>query len=162
VVLVLGGARSGKSLAAERMASRWGTTVTYLATAVWGDDADFAARVEQHRRRRPPTWITVETGPELPQALARVTGPVLVDSLGTWLASSPDLRVDVQSLCAALVERDGPSVLVGEEVGMGVHPETEVGRRFRDRLGDINRAVAGLADEVYLVVAGRLLGLERP
>ncbi len=69
---------------------------------------------------------------------------------------------DADALCHALAHRDGPTVVVSEEVGLGVHPSTEAGRAFRDVLGDVNRAVADVADEVLLVVAGRVLPLARP
>ncbi len=166
ITLVLGGARSGKSAVAERLVSGLGDDVTYVATAVVDPaDADFADRVAAHTARRPPTWKTVESGPDLPGLLAGLDGPVLVDSLGTWVAGlddmTPDAPVDVTALCDALRTRNGPTVVVSEEVGLGVHPSTEVGRRFRDTLGTVNTAVAGVAGDVWLVVAGRLLPLAR-
>jgi adenosylcobinamide kinase/adenosylcobinamide-phosphate guanylyltransferase len=160
ITLVLGGARSGKSAVAERMAARTGLPVTYLATARAADE-DMAARIEQHRRRRPASWTTVECGLELVPALAAVTGTALVDALGTWLASFEGFAPDLDDLCAVLRARGGPTVIVSEEVGLGVHPSTEAGRRFRDALGTANQVVAALADEVVLVVAGRRLALER-
>jgi adenosylcobinamide kinase/adenosylcobinamide-phosphate guanylyltransferase len=165
LTLVLGGARSGKSEVAERLAARAGGPVTYLATYVpppGAADADMGARVEAHRRRRPPEWATVEVGPGLPAALAAVEGTALVDSLGTWVAGHEGFSVDGDSLCAALRRRPGATVVVSEEVGLGVHPSTESGRLFRDALGSLNTAVAAVADEVMLVVAGRVLSLERP
>ena len=90
---------------------------------------------------------------------------MLVDSLGTWVAAHPDLAPDVAALVAALRARaaraPGATVLVSEEVGLGVHPPTEVGRCFADALGTLNRAVAEIADRVLLVVAGRVLPLDR-
>ena len=96
----------------------------------------------------------------LPEALAATSGTVLVDSLGTWLAARPDFDADVEGLCAALRRRQGDTVVVSDEVGLGVHPSTEVGRRFRDALGAANRSVAAEADRVLLVVAGRALELQ--
>ena len=87
---------------------------------------------------------------------------MLVDSLGTWLTGHDDLDADVEGLSAALRARTGDSVVVSEEVGLGVHPSSELGRRFRDALGEVNTAVAAVADGVLLVVAGRVLPLERP
>jgi adenosyl cobinamide kinase/adenosyl cobinamide phosphate guanylyltransferase len=159
IVLVLGGTRSGKSEVAERLAGTLGESVTYIATAVVGDDADFAARVERHRARRPASWATVEAD-DLPGTLASLTGPVLVDSLGTWVAGAHDFARDVDALCAACVERSGDTIVVTEEVGLSVHPPTDVGRRFVDALGECNRRVASVADRVLLVVAGRTLDLE--
>ena len=90
---------------------------------------------------------------------------MLVDSLGTWVAAHDDLAPDVAELVAALRARAaravGATVVVSEEVGLGVHPPTEVGRRFADALGALNREVAGVADRVLLVVAGRVLPLDR-
>lgn len=165
VTLVLGGARSGKSEVAERLAARAGGPVTYVATYVAPDgahDSDMAERVEAHRRRRPPGWATVEVGAGLPEALESVVGTALVDSLGTWVAGHEGFAVDTGALCAALGRRHAPTVVVSEEVGLGVHPSTESGRLFRDALGSLNTAVAAVADEVMLVVAGRVLTLERP
>jgi adenosylcobinamide kinase/adenosylcobinamide-phosphate guanylyltransferase len=160
ITLVLGGARSGKSGVAERLAARRGGPVTYLATAAAdpGDD-DLARRIAAHQARRPLSWTTHEVGADLPAVLRTTPGTVLVDALGTWVAAAPDLAVDGSGLCAALVERDGDAVVVSDEVGLGVHPATEVGRRFRDVLGELNQAVAAVADEVLLVVAGRALAL---
>jgi adenosyl cobinamide kinase/adenosyl cobinamide phosphate guanylyltransferase len=163
ITLVLGGARSGKSELAERIASSLPEPVTFLATAVVGDDADFANRIEEHRRRRPPSWRTVEAGADLPSALSQAgPGTVLVDSLGTWVAACPDFAADSDSLCLALGARTDDTVLVSEEVGLGVHPSTELGGLFRDALGRVNRAVSEIADDVVLVVAGRPLRLEAP
>lgn len=160
ITLVLGGTRSGKSAVAERLAGRRGLPVTYVATAVADPgDADLASRIAAHRARRPPAWTTREAGADLPAVLRATRGTVLVDALGTWVAASPDLAVDAGGLCAALVERAGDAVVVSDEVGLGVHPATEVGRRFRDVLGELNQAVAAVADEVLLVVAGRTLPL---
>ena len=157
VTLVLGGARSGKSAVAERLAGAGAGAVTYLAT---GLAADMPERVAAHRARRPAHWSTVETQ-DLVAALAELRGTVLVDSLTAWVAAADDFAVDVDALCRALSAHDGDVVLVSDEVGLGVHPSTEVGRHFRDALGVVNQAVAALADYVLLVVAGRALHLDR-
>lgn len=171
ITLVLGGARSGKSVVAEQLAARraaaTGEPVTYVATAsVDPDDTDHAARVAAHRDRRDPGWDTVEGPVDLPAVLTQRAGVVLVDSLGTWVTAAPGLDPEIGGLCAALAERAGvelgDTIVVSEEVGLGVHPSSEVGRRFRDVLGAVNEAVADVADEVLLVVAGRVLPLERP
>lgn len=159
ITLVLGGTRSGKSEHAERLASELDDTVTYLATAPTIDDPDFAARVERHRQRRPSTWRTIDTGALLVPALIGTSGPVLVDSLGTWVAAHHDFEVDIAGLAQALTDRGADSIVVSEEVGFSVHPPTELGRRFVDAMGSVNRAVADIADEVVLVVAGRALVL---
>ena len=162
ITLVLGGARSGKSEVAERIAARLPGPITYLATLVPGSDPDLAARIEAHRARRPAGWRTVEAGAELPAVLRSVPGPVLLDGLGPWVAASPGMVVDTVAFGAALAGRGADTVVVSEEVGLGVHPATEDGRRFRDALGELNQSVAAVADEVLFVVAGRTLRLDPP
>jgi adenosyl cobinamide kinase/adenosyl cobinamide phosphate guanylyltransferase len=120
-----------------------------------------AARIAAHRARRPESWSTVEAGADLLTVLGSLDGAALVDSLGTWVASHPDLHPDTAGLCRSLASRSDDTIVVSDEVGLGVHPTTPVGRRFADVLGDVNRAVADLADEVLLVVAGRVLPLDR-
>ena len=160
ILLVLGGARSGKSAYAEQRATSLPLPVSYVATACVDGDADLAARVEKHRARRPESWTTIEAGPEVPAALRATPGTVVVDALGPWVAAAPAFDVDAAELCDALAGRDGDTVVVSEEVGLGVHPETAAGRRFRDAVGELNQAVAAVANEVVLVVAGRALRLE--
>jgi adenosyl cobinamide kinase/adenosyl cobinamide phosphate guanylyltransferase len=157
ITLVLGGARSGKSIFAEGLARRSTTPVTYVATLSAGNDDDLAARIDAHRRRRPPEWETLECRDDLAATLSRTRGTVLVDSMGPWLANQPDMTVDVEGLCLALTSRSGDTIVVSDEVGFGVHPETAIGRNFRDALGTLNQEVAAVADVVYLVVAGRAL-----
>lgn len=162
ITLVLGGARSGKSEIAERLVGD-DDVVVYVATAVI-DDPDMAARIDAHRRRRPSSWRTVECGGDLDLVAAvraHGDGSLLVDSLGPWIAAAPELAVDGAGLCDALAARHGDTVVVSEEVGLGVHPSSEAGRRFRDALGTLNRSVADVSDRVLLVVAGRVLPLER-
>ena len=167
IVLVLGGTRSGKSEVAERraaaLAQDWAAAVTYVATAIDEGDQDLAARIKAHRERRPSSWTTIEAGADLAGALRSAVGAdvVLVDSLGPWVANQLAGELDVASVVSALRARSAPAVVVSDEVGLGVHPSTEPGRRFRDLLGELNRAIADAADEVLLVVAGRVLPLER-
>ncbi|HET7522712.1 MAG TPA: bifunctional adenosylcobinamide kinase/adenosylcobinamide-phosphate guanylyltransferase [Acidimicrobiales bacterium] len=161
ITLVLGGARSGKSEYAEALASARPAPVVYVATGDPSGDDDFAARVAAHRERRAAEWATIESGPALAAAVrSQGAATLLIDSLGTWLASLPQFSADVAELCAALVEYDGDVIVVSEEVGLGVHPSTDSGRRFRDALGSLNRAVAEVAGDVFLVVAGRALPLQ--
>jgi len=168
ITLVLGGARSGKSEIAEKLALGFGAPVTYVATGSTGEgDADWTERVRRHRERRPGDWMTLEVGPmeDLGAAIRAVTGPALVDSLGTWVAGLPGFGADgphYSALCDGLGARRAagrPTVVVSEEVGLGVHPSTSAGRLFRDALGSLNRMVADSADSVLLVVAGRVLTL---
>jgi adenosyl cobinamide kinase/adenosyl cobinamide phosphate guanylyltransferase len=159
ITLVLGGTRSGKSAVAERMASDLAPPVYYVATMAVGDDPDLAARVATHRARRPLEWQTIEAGPELPKIVAEHEGSLLVDSLGPWVARHPSPESAPRDLAAALTLRYADAIVVSEEVGLGVHPSSELGRQFRDHLGAVNLAVADVADQVLLVVAGRVLAL---
>jgi adenosylcobinamide kinase/adenosylcobinamide-phosphate guanylyltransferase len=165
ITLVLGGARSGKSVYAERLVLGLPEPVSYIATAA-ATDPDMAERIAAHQARRPETWRTVEagqhTGQHLSDVLAAIEGTVLLEALGTWVASAPDFAVDASGLCRVLQLRTGDTVVVSEEVGMGVHPSSALGRQFRDALGDLNQAVAGVADRAVLVVAGRALHLDEP
>jgi adenosyl cobinamide kinase/adenosyl cobinamide phosphate guanylyltransferase len=160
ITLVLGGTRSGKSEVAESLAADTADRVTYVATGS-PSDADMAARIAAHRARRPAGWATLEATTDLPELLGAVDGPTVIDSLGSWVAAHPNLTPDVAGLCRALVGRAADTIVVSEEVGLGVHAPTEAGRRFADALGELNRAVAEVADEVLLVVAGWVLPLAR-
>lgn len=165
LVLVLGGTRSGKSRIAEDLvrglAGPDGGT-TYVATAALDPaDVDHAARIATHRDRRPAAWTTIECPDpaRLAALLADTGGPILLDSLGTWVAGHPDLAPDGGALAAALRTRTDPTVVVSEEVGWSLHAPTAVGRRFVDAVGTVNQDVAAVADRVLLVVAGRILEL---
>jgi adenosyl cobinamide kinase/adenosyl cobinamide phosphate guanylyltransferase len=159
MTLVLGGARSGKSAVAERRAGDG--PVTYIATFVGGeDDRDMTARVAAHQARRSPAWTTVETADLVEAVRAAPEGTLLIDSLTTWVAGAPGFAVDAPGLCLAMGSHDGDVIVVSDEVGLGVHPSSEEGRRFRDALGMVNQAVSAVADEVLLIVAGRVLRLD--
>ncbi len=161
ITLILGGARSGKSVVAERLVAKGPTPITYIATLRLEGDPDLAARVARHRQRRPAEWETVEAGADLPLVLRATAGTVLLDSLGPWVSGHAESEpVDAVALCRALRERTGDTVIVSEEVGLGVHPSSSAGLRFRDVLGALNHAVADVADEAYLIVAGRALRLD--
>jgi uroporphyrin-III C-methyltransferase/precorrin-2 dehydrogenase/sirohydrochlorin ferrochelatase len=170
-VLILGGARSGKSATAEEMLAGHGV-VDYVATGAppgAGDD-EWDARVREHRRRRPAHWRTVETL-AVAEALATPgtpSSPVLVDCLTTWLARvmddcgawDGDAAADravadrVDRLLDAWQRTRRHVVAVSNEIGSGVVPETAAGRRFRDELGRLNARVAAASDEVWLCTAG--------
>jgi adenosylcobinamide kinase / adenosylcobinamide-phosphate guanylyltransferase len=170
-VLVLGGARSGKSERAElRLAGE--PDVTYVATGSIAGDPDWAARVAAHRARRPAWWRTAETT-DLAGLLGRARGALLIDGIGTWLAAVLDecgweLRDSAarDKLAARLAELTGAwrqarchVVAVSDETGLGVVPATPAGRLFRDELGRLNQALAAESEEAELVVAGRVLPL---
>ena len=171
VTLVLGGARSGKSRYAERLVEQAAASGTYCATAEPGDD-EMAARIAAHRARRHEVgrgsfWRTVEAPLELPAAIAFETAPdrpLLIDCLTLWLSNlllaGKCIEVETAAFAAALREAAGPVVLVANEVGLGLVPETPLGRRFRDEAGRLNQEIAGLADRVVFVAAGLPLTLK--
>jgi adenosyl cobinamide kinase/adenosyl cobinamide phosphate guanylyltransferase len=158
LVLVLGGARSGKSAAAERIALTLPQPVTYVATLTSdGADADVDRRIAAHRARRPTSWRTVDASRDLAAQLSSLSGTVLLDSLGPWIALNSPADECTDALTAALGERAGDTVVVSDEVGLSVHPTTAAGLAFRDCVGGINQALATVADHVLFVVAGRVL-----
>ncbi|RGC68060.1 Bifunctional adenosylcobalamin biosynthesis protein CobU [Micromonospora sp. MW-13] len=172
-VLVLGGIRSGKSEFAESLVAD-SPTVRYVATSATGDpeDAEWAARLEAHRSRRPGSWTTEETADD-PRRLADVVssaGPndtLLVDDLGGWVtvlldpAHQPaDDTATIAELAAAVRDCPARVVLVSPEVGLSLVPTTPLGRAFTDALGAANRAVADACDAVVLVVAGQACWLK--
>ena len=162
ITLVLGGTRSGKSITAETLTRAFDQPVIYVATAtVDPTDVDHAARIAAHQARRPEHWTTVEcvTPSDLPRVLGAARGVALIDSLGTWVTLHTDLVVDSAELLDALVHRTQPTVIVSEEVGLAVHPPTELSRRYIDALGTLNQQIAAIADRVLLVVAGRAIDL---
>lgn len=163
VVLVTGGVRSGKSRVAEERLSRFPGPRTYLATAEAGD-AEMAERIARHRISRGDGWRTVEEPLELVRALAEGSGPVLVDCLTLWLSNllhaGRDWELEAEALMHALPRLGRTVVLVSNEVGMGIVPDTPLGRAFRDAAGLLNQAVAAAADEAVLVVAGLPLVLK--
>ncbi len=156
--LVLGGARSGKSRFAESLIERFPPSWVYLATAEAFDE-EMRARIATHRERRPRGWITRDAPLDLAAAL-QVAGPapVLVDCLTLWLTNlmlgDHDIEAATAALLAALAARAGPTVLVSNEVGLGIVPEHALARRFRDAAGILHQRVAGVADGVVLMVAG--------
>lgn len=158
LILVLGGARSGKSAVAEQIAGHLPQPVTYLATlAAEGGDESLATRIAAHRARRPASWHTVDARADLDAQVRELPGTVLIDSLGPWVAGHRPAATAVGDLCHALVSRTGDTVVVSDEVGLSVHPTTDAGLAFRDELGDVNTAVAAVADRTLFVVAGRLV-----
>ncbi|HKG34159.1 MAG TPA: bifunctional adenosylcobinamide kinase/adenosylcobinamide-phosphate guanylyltransferase [Gemmatimonadales bacterium] len=171
--LVTGGIRSGKSEFAERLLTDQ-PKVTYIAPGPLPDpatDLEWAARIEAHRRRRPPGWTTMETS-DVAAVLQTAEPPFLIDCLGTWLTTAID-RLGVwdqpldewqgafdshaQELIKAWQSCQGLAVAVTNEVGWGLVSEHRSGRVFSDLLGQLNSAIAAVSDEVYLMVAGRPL-----
>ena len=169
--LILGGARSGKSRFAIALPPPR-ARVAFVATAEPGD-ADMAQRIARHRVDRPRHWVTVEEPHELVAALERLAGQafdaIIVDCLTLWV-SNRVLRGDGDKVIleggerlAGLIEGRRPAaVIVSNEVGQGVHPETADGLRFRDLLGLVNQRVAAACDQVTLMVAGLPVLLKSP
>jgi adenosylcobinamide kinase/adenosylcobinamide-phosphate guanylyltransferase len=174
VSLVLGGARSGKSTHAEKLATgslHGGSPqpAVYVATAEAGD-VEMATRIVAHRTRRGANWSTIEEPLKLDEALARAAAqgrPVLVDCLTLWLSNvmlgGGDVDEATDDLLRTLEELAVPVVLVSNEVGLGIVPDTPLGRSFRDAQGRLNMRVAEHADRVILMTAGLPLTLkDRP
>jgi len=161
-LLVLGGARSGKSrFAVASQPPR--ATIAFIATAQAGD-ADMAARIARHRAERPDDWRTVEEPFDLVGRLGALVAEVdgaVVDCLTLWVSNrllrgdrDKAILDDAEALGALIERRTLPITLVSNEVGEGVHPETAAGLRFRDLLGLVNQRVAKACDRVVLMVAG--------
>jgi len=173
--LITGGVRSGKSFHAESLVVA-ATDVTYIAPGPPPDrelDPDWAARVAQHRERRPEHWRTVETA-DLERAIAMSDSTILIDCLGTWVTAliseldgwdktlddwEPVFWDRVERAVVAMTAHAEDVVVVTNEVGWGVVPEHRSGRLFRDLLGKVNQRFAMECDQVLLVVAGRVLTL---
>jgi len=165
-ILVLGGARSGKSRYAEALLATYEGTRTYIATAE-AHDAEMAARIAEHQARRGSGWRTVEQPLDLVAALeahCQPAGAVVVDCLTLWLsnlmAASRDISMETAGLTAALEKLRGRAVLVSNEVGLGIVPDNEMARVFRDHAGRLNQAVAEVVDEAVFIASGLPLGLK--
>ncbi|MGI9594635.1 MAG: bifunctional adenosylcobinamide kinase/adenosylcobinamide-phosphate guanylyltransferase [Acidimicrobiales bacterium] len=165
LTLLVGGARSGKSDLAVGLGTAWGGPVVFAATGEPIDD-DMAARIDRHKLDRPDGWATVErprlNGADVEQIAADAL--LIVDCLtvlvsNLMLAEQP-VEAHAEVLAQALADRPGPTIVVSNEVGMGVHPETALGRSYRDQLGRVNRIVAERAQTALLIVAGRAIPLE--
>jgi adenosyl cobinamide kinase/adenosyl cobinamide phosphate guanylyltransferase len=152
LVVLVGGARSGKSTLAVERAKAEGAPVTFIATGEAGDE-EMAERIARHKAERPPGWTTIEEPLDLAAALASVsdTDTVIVDCLSLWVANGGDGAVPAA--------RDGLTIAVTNEVGLGIVPDNALARAYRDSLGRVNAAWVDAADEAYFVVAGRTLRL---
>jgi adenosylcobinamide kinase/adenosylcobinamide-phosphate guanylyltransferase len=154
----VGGARSGKSAFAERLATECGAPIAYVATAT-ALDQEMAERIAHHRARRPPTWHTVEAPIELAQHVDTGFATLLVEDLTLLLSNHMQrdlIGAEERTLqeLEALLGLEVNVVLVSNEVGMGLVPPYPLGRAFRDALGRVNQAAAAACAEVYFIVAG--------
>jgi adenosylcobinamide kinase/adenosylcobinamide-phosphate guanylyltransferase len=174
-ILITGGVRSGKSRYAETLLADL-AEVSYVASGPVPDpaaDAEWAARIADHRVRRPAHWSTVETT-DVVGALRTVSGAILIDCLGTWLTAvidrldtweeplpnwQDDFHDQVDKLVTAWRTRRGLAVAVTNEVGWGLVSQYRSGRVFTELLGLLNQEVAAASDEVIMIVAGRALRL---
>jgi adenosyl cobinamide kinase/adenosyl cobinamide phosphate guanylyltransferase len=158
MTLVLGGARSGKSRYAEELIAGHAAPWVYIATAQAFDD-EMRTRIARHQARRNSDWRTIEAPTDLAAAIAGAAmRPVLVDCLTLWLTNlvlgGHDIHAAVSALEAALHRRRRPTVLVSNELGLGVVPATPLGRSFRDEAGWLNQRMAARADRVLFMIAG--------
>ena len=159
IILITGGARSGKSVRAEARARAFAGKPVYIATAE-ALDAEMADRIARHRARRGNEWLERETPLELVAALDETDGggARLVDCLTLWLSNllhaGRDWTNATAELADALARQRSPVVLVTNEVGLGIVPDNALARRFRDAAGIMNQTIARAADEVEFVVAG--------
>lgn len=185
LILILGGARSGKSSFAERLAMTSGRSVAFIATATPSDD-EMRTRIANHRASRPETWITIEEPLDLAKAVqqaAQVADVLLLDCMTLWVSNwfwrngeinfDEDATVSERASIEALAEVErllsviermaiGKTlVIVSNEVGLGIVPEYAISRAYRDILGRVNQRIAQYADRVYLMVAGLAVDIKR-
>jgi adenosylcobinamide kinase / adenosylcobinamide-phosphate guanylyltransferase len=164
VTLVLGGVRSGKSRYAQQIAAH-AENVTFVATAERRDDAEMHAKIERHRTDRPKSWATIEEPLQLARTIEQAGGGsevILIDCLTLFASNlleacgndTAQLQSHIDQLCTALCCAPCSIILVSNEVGSGIVPAYELGRKFRDLVGEINQRVASVSDTVLLMVAG--------
>lgn len=166
LMLLLGGARSGKSATAQRLAES-ARRVLFVATAE-PLDADMRERIARHRADRPASWTTLEAPRDLASAIEAAQGDydmVVLDCLTLWVSNlmlaGADVLSETEALLRAYETGAAAWIVISNEVGLGIVPATEQGRTYRDLLGRVNQTIAARADEAYLLVAGRALALEK-
>jgi adenosylcobinamide kinase/adenosylcobinamide-phosphate guanylyltransferase len=163
-LLILGGARSGKSRYGQAWAEAMPGVLTYIATAQAFDD-EMAERIAHHRADRGPRWQTIEAPLDLPGAIAAVReGAILVDCLTLFVSNlilaDRDCGAAGDALCDAVAGCGVPIALIANEVGLGIVPDNALARRFRDEAGWLNQRLAQVCDEVVMVAAGLPLSLK--
>jgi adenosylcobinamide kinase/adenosylcobinamide-phosphate guanylyltransferase len=169
LTFVTGGARSGKSAHALRLAAESGAPVALIATAE-ARDAEMRERIEAHRRERPAAWRTVEEPLDLARALRSLTRDefAIVDCLSLWVSNllegdndGPAIEQRAAEAAGLAAVHEGGCVAVSNEVGMGIVPLNALARSYRDVIGRVNAIWAEAADDAFFAVAGRVLRLER-
>lgn len=171
ITLILGGTRSGKSRFAQELAEESGNALVYIATAE-AFDAEMADRIDRHKKDRGPQWQTVEETTDIAAMIAAHSAPqvtILIDCLTIWLSNlmlgPADKELDIETaqeqLAGALTKARGPVILVSNEVGSGIVPDSALGREFRDEAGRMNQRIAAAAGDVALITAGLPLWLKR-
>ena len=171
LIVLVGGARSGKSALAERLGREHGGDVAYIATAprIEGDD-DLDARIARHRADRPDGWTTIEEETDLAAALARAGDAfAIVDCLTTWTGNlqyhghtEAEALTATDAAIATATARSATTVVVTNEVGMGIVPAHALSREYRDLLGRVNQRWVAAADRAMLMIAGRAVALHDP
>jgi adenosylcobinamide kinase / adenosylcobinamide-phosphate guanylyltransferase len=168
LTVLLGGARSGKSALASRLASAAEGPVVVVVTAEARDE-EMKERIRRHREARPAAWATAEVPVELAAAVRDVGSDALVvlDCLSLWVSNAIEAELDDEQIfdeaceiASALANREAPAIVVSNEVGLGIVPMNALARRYRDTLGRVNATFVGEADRAYFVVGGKALSLE--
>lgn len=167
VILIVGGARSGKSHYGENLVEQSGKTPVYLATAEARDD-EMLDRINIHQQRRGDHWQTIEESLEIASIIEKISSPdhiILVDCLTLWLSNLMTEQKDVASamkrLLTCLEQVQGPVIMISNEVGLGIVPNNALARAFRDEAGRINQAVASTASDVLFMAAGLPICLKK-
>jgi len=169
LTVLTGGARSGKSALAFRLASALDTPVTFMATAP--SDVGMEERIARHREDRPSGWTTVEEPVDLSRALATIPSEdtVIVDCITLWVSNlmlaehdDPAIEIEAERFATEATRRAGATIVVTNEVGSGVHPPTSLGFRFQDLMGRVNAIIVDRSDRAFLCVAGRAVALPAP
>ncbi len=166
LIFILGGVRYGKSSFALKLARESGKRVTFIATAA-ATDSDMKRRIEIHKNTRPKEWKTVEAKNNLDRKIRQEKNEViLIDCLtvyASYLMDLPEIKISnhIKKIIEAVKESASDVILVSNEVGCGVHPETKLGRIYRDILGRINQSFAQASDEFYVMFAGIPINIKK-
>ena len=169
LTVILGGARSGKSAFAVEFGTAHDGKVIYVATAP-DSDKDMADRIDRHRDERPSDWTTIEEQLDLAGALNTTEEAlVIIDCLTLWTSNlmwkgstDDEIHAIAERTARGAAERSAPTIAISNEVGMGVHPDTALGRRYRDVLGRVNQLWVAASASSLLLIAGRAIELRDP